>query len=134
MNDSFSDVVYAPAEWRLIVHPAMDGPMAMAIDEAIAEAVASGSAPSTLRFYAWEPGCLSVGYAQPAADALYEKLEMNGWDIVRRLTGGRAILHIDELTYSIVTPLDDPRVDGGVIESYRRLSAGLMAGLMAIGA
>ena len=134
MNDSFSEVRYSPAEWRIISHPAQDGPSNMAVDEAIAEAVAAGRASSTLRFYAWQPGCLSLGYAQSAEDALGERLAAYGWDIVRRLTGGRAILHIDELTYSIVTPLDDPRVDGGVVESYRRLSQGLMNGLAALGA
>src|SRR5512143_2552502 len=101
MSDSFSEIVYSPADWRLITHPAMDGPSNMAIDEAIAEGVAAGRSPSTLRFYAWQPGCLSLGYAQPAADVLYDRLSASGWDIVRRLTGGRAILHIDELTYSI---------------------------------
>jgi lipoate-protein ligase A len=134
MSDSISDTSYPPAGWRIIVDQPLDGPMNMAVDEAIAEAVGAGRAQSTLRFYAWQPGCLSLGYAQPAADVLVEQLRAHGWDIVRRLTGGRAILHIDELTYSIATPLDDPRVEGGVVESYRRLSGGLMAGLKRLGA
>jgi lipoate-protein ligase A len=125
---------YPLAHWRVIVDGPMDGPANMAVDEAIAQAVAAQNAPSTLRFYAWEPGCLSLGYAQPAADVHIDQLRAHGWDVVRRLTGGRAILHIDELTYSVVTPLDDPRVEGGVVESYRRLSRGLMAGLEKLGA
>jgi lipoate-protein ligase A len=52
---------------------------------------------------------------------------------VRRPTGGRAILHVDELTYSVVAPLEEPRVDGGIVESYRRLSAGLVRGLERLG-
>lgn len=106
----------------------------MAVDEAIAEAVGARCVPPTLRFYAWELACLSLGYAQPAADVDRYRLQERGWGIVRRLTGGRAILHVDELTYSIAVPVDEPRVMGGVVESYRRLSAGLLAGLGQLGA
>jgi lipoate-protein ligase A len=134
MVNSNSPDIYPLADWRVIVHAPLNGPMNMAIDEAIAEAVGAGREPSTLRFYSWQPGCLSLGYAQPADDVLDDQVRVHGWDVVRRLTGGRAILHIDELTYSVVTPLDDPRVEGGVVESYRRLSEGLMAGLGRIGA
>lgn len=105
----------------------------MAIDEAIATEVGAGRVPPTLRFYAWEPACLSLGYAQPIADVNLPRLRERGWDIVRRLTGGRAILHVDELTYSVAAPMDEPRVAGGVVESYRHLSAGLLAGLNRLG-
>lgn len=125
---------YTPAIWRVIIHRAADGATNMAIDEAIADAVAAGDAPPTLRFYSWEPGCLSLGYTQPASDADMDCLTEYGWGIVRRLTGGRAILHIDELTYSVAAKSDEPRVAGGVVESYRRLSAGLLAGLVKLGA
>jgi lipoate-protein ligase A len=64
----------------------------------------------------------------------FEKLRTAGWDVVRRLTGGRAILHTDELTYSVAVPVGDLRVAGGVVESYRRLSTGLLAGLRHLGA
>jgi lipoate-protein ligase A len=117
------------AEWRLVVSPTADGATNMAIDEAILLAVGSGEAPPTLRFYAWEPPCLSLGYAQPVADVDRRRFQALGWDLVRRPTGGRAILHTDELTYSVAAPVAEPRVLGGVRESYRRLSLGLMAGL-----
>jgi lipoate-protein ligase A len=52
-----------------------------------------------------------------------------GWDWVRRPTGGRAILHTDELTYSILAPALNPRMSGGVLESYQRLSSALLAAL-----
>lgn len=125
---------YPPAVWRVIVQPPADGPTNMAIDEAIAEAVGAGQSLPTLRFYAWNPACLSLGSFQSAADVDFVRLAAQGWDVVRRLTGGRAILHVDELTYSVAVPLDDPRVEGGVVESYRRLSEGLRLGLRELSA
>jgi lipoate-protein ligase A len=105
----------------------------MAIDEAILLANAEGRAPPTLRFFSWAPPCLSLGYAQAAAEADLDRLRRFGFDLVRRPTGGRAILHTDELTYSVIAPMDEPRVHGGVIESYQQLSAGLMRGLAHLG-
>jgi lipoate-protein ligase A len=105
----------------------------MAVDEAILLTVAEGRAPPTLRFFGWVPPCLSLGYAQPVADVDGDRLRARGWDLVRRPTGGRAILHTDELTYSVIAPMSEPRVLGGVIESYRQLSAGLLRGLELLG-
>lgn len=119
--------------WRLIVDPACDGATNMAVDEAILESVGRGDSPPTLRLYRWEPACLSLGYAQLAADVDTARLMAKGWHIVRRMTGGRAILHTDELTYSVALPLDHPLVKGTIPESYRRISTALMAGLQAIG-
>jgi lipoate-protein ligase A len=119
---------------RLIITPATDGPMNMAIDQAIMEAVAQDHVPSTLRFFAWEPACLSLGYMQPLSDIDQERLSARGWDLVRRMTGGRAILHTDELTYSIAVKADDPLVAGSIVESYRRLSGALLRGLDILGA
>jgi lipoate-protein ligase A len=105
----------------------------MAIDEAILHAVAAGHALPTLRFYAWDPPCLSLGRGQKVVDVDMEALETASFDLVRRPTGGKAILHVDELTYSVVAPEMEPRVAGGVVESYRRLSAGLVRGLEQLG-
>lgn len=101
----------------------------MAVDEAILEAVSSQKAKPTLRLYAWEPACVSLGYAQSLDDVDQEALVKNGWDVVRRPTGGRAILHMDELTYSVTGLPNDPRLVGGVLESYQRLSKALLSGL-----
>jgi len=60
-------------------------------------------------------------------------LEAAGFDLVRRPTGGKAILHADELTYSVIAPQAEPRVDGGIVDSYRRLSAGLVRALERLG-
>jgi lipoate-protein ligase A len=108
--------------------------MNMAVDQAIMEAVAEGRVPPTLRFFAWQPPCLSLGYTQPVRDVDRERLAAHGWDLVRRMTGGRAILHTDELTYSVAVEADDPIVAGDIVESYRRLSQALVAGLRRLGA
>jgi lipoate-protein ligase A len=124
---------YPPTTWRLLLSPFADGAINMAVDEAILNAIAEGKSLPTLRFFGWTPPCLSLGYAQPIADVDRERLTAHGWGWVRRPTGGRAILHTDELTYSVIAPMDEPRVRGGVIESYRQLSAALMRGVALIG-
>jgi lipoate-protein ligase A len=96
---------YPAGRWRLITSGYGDGPRNMAVDEAILEAVAAGESPPTLRFYAWQPPCVSLGYRQPANVVDVERCAAAGWDVVRRPTGGRAILHVDELTYSVVAPV-----------------------------
>jgi lipoate-protein ligase A len=101
----------------------------MAVDEAILEAVGRGESLPTLRLYAWEPACLSLGYAQPFTDVDLPRLRARGWEVVRRPTGGRAVLHTDELTYSVIAPLDEPRVSGTVLESYNRLAKALVEAL-----
>jgi lipoate-protein ligase A len=120
--------------WRLLITKTTNGPMNMAVDHAIMEAVAEGRVPPTLRFYAWEPPCLSLGYTQPASDIDQQRLNANGWQLVRRLTGGRAILHTDELTYSVAVQADNPIVAGDIVESYRRLSRALLDCLHTLGA
>jgi lipoyl(octanoyl) transferase len=121
------------APWRLMLSPALPGTDNMALDEALLESVAAKRQPPTLRLYHWEPACLSLGHAQPVEDADLERLRTMGWDLVRRTTGGRAILHIDELTYSVTAPTDHRLLGGGVLPSYRRLSRGLLAGLELLG-
>lgn len=106
-----------------------EGAWNMAVDEAILESMAFEGSTPTLRLYAWEPPCLSLGYAQPVADVDLKQLAERGWDLVRRPTGGRAILHTDELTYAVIAPHSEPRLAGGVIESYQRLSQALLRAL-----
>ncbi len=98
----------------------------MAVDEAIFRHIGRGDSPPTLRLYAWTPACLSLGVAQPFRDVDVKRLNARGWEVVRRVTGGRAILHTDELTYSVITPTDEPRVAGSVLESYHRLAQALL--------
>lgn len=127
---------FPTAAWRLLVTDplAHDGATNMAIDEAILSGVAAGQSPPTLRFYAWEPPCVSIGYAQSMHEVIdLDACRRDGVTRVRRPTGGRAILHIDELTYSVTALSSEQRVQGGVVESYRRLSQGLLAGFLVLG-
>jgi lipoate-protein ligase A len=116
-------------QWRILSHPARDGAWNMATDEAILHAVADRVSPPTLRLYAWQPACLSLGYAQPITDVDQRRLAERGWDLVRRPTGGRAILHHAELTYAVIAPETHPLMQGGVLESYRRISQALLSAL-----
>jgi lipoate-protein ligase A len=128
-----NDPSTAPDTWRLLPAAVADGAANMALDEALLIGVTEGISPPTLRFYGWAPPCLSLGRSQPAADANEAACRAAGVDLLRRPSGGQAILHTDELTYCLVTREDDPRVTGGVLEGYRRLSAGLLAGLAQLG-
>ena len=121
------------ATWRLIITPPAHGAWNMAVDEAILEATVEGNAPPTLRLYAWQPPCLSLGYAQSVADVDKERLAALGWELVRRPTGGRAILHTDELTYAVIGPQREPRLQGSILESYQRLSKALLGALRLLG-
>ncbi len=119
--------------WRLLVSKPAQGAWNMAVDESILEHIGRGESPPTLRLYAWDPPCLSLGHAQPYADVDLVRLRERGWDTVRRPTGGRAILHTDELTYSVTTAPDEPLMVGSVLESYSRLAAALLAAVRRLG-
>ncbi|MFZ5908954.1 MAG: lipoate--protein ligase family protein [Chloroflexota bacterium] len=119
--------------WRLLLTPPAPGAWNMAVDEALLESAGRGEALPTLRLYAWAPPCLSLGQAQPFADVDVARLHARGWQVVRRATGGRAILHTDELTYSVTAPPDEPRVTGTVLESYNRLARALLSAVHDLG-
>lgn len=119
--------------WRLLVSRPTNGAWNMAADEAILEHVGRGVSLPTLRLYAWSPPCLSLGHAQPFMDVDLRRLSERGWEVVRRATGGRAILHTDELTYSITAPPDEPRVSGSLLESYNRIARALLMAVHELG-
>jgi len=98
----------------------------MAVDEAVLDSIGRGESLPTLRLYTWEPACLSLGRAQPFADVDIARLHARGWEVVRRATGGRAILHTDELTYSVIGSAEEPLLAGGVLESYNRIAQALL--------
>lgn len=120
-------------QWRLIVDSPALGAVNMATDEAILQAVSAGEQLPTLRLYGWEPMCLSLGYGQRVRDVDEERLNAAGWGMVRRPTGGKAILHGDEVTYSVALPRDHDLAQGDVVESYRRISEALLVALRRLG-
>jgi lipoate-protein ligase A len=120
-------------QWRLIVDSPMVGAYNMAVDEAIMLAVSDGKSLPTLRLYDWSPLCLSLGYGQRLRDADLTRIDTAGWQIVRRPTGGKAILHGNELTYSVAIPKDHQLAQGDVVESYRRISEALLTALRYLG-
>ena len=119
--------------WRLLLTTPSPGDWNMAVDEAILESIGRGASLPTLRLYAWTPACLSLGVSQPFADVDTARLLARGWDVVRRITGGRAILHTDELTYSVIGPADNPILAGSVLESYSRLAKALLRAVQKLG-
>jgi len=119
--------------WRLINTPPARGAWNMAMDEAIMEHIGRDEVLPTLRLYAWDPPCLSLGHAQSFKDVDTARLASHGWDVVRRMTGGRAILHTDELTYSVTGPANEPRLAGSILESYNRLAQALLAAVHELG-
>ena len=121
-------------QWRLLDTGPADGFTNMAIDEAILGVHAAKGGPSTLRFYTWSPPALSLGYGQPiASDIDLTQCQALGIDVVRRPTGGRAVLHDHEVTYSLVISADDPRVTSGILAAYLTISRALIRGLSYLG-
>jgi lipoate-protein ligase A len=109
----------------------------MACDEAVLEAVGAKASPPTVRFYAWDPPAVSLGrhQADPGVGAR-AALDRLGVEWVRRPTGGRLVWHGpsgEELTYSVVTPIGEPPLAGGLTDAYRRIHEGLAAGLRRLG-
>ncbi|MBN2392920.1 MAG: lipoate--protein ligase family protein [Anaerolineae bacterium] len=125
---------YPPATWRLILEPhPQDGALNMAADETLLREVAARRSPPTLRLYAWSSPTMTLGRGQPFADADVAALAADGITLLRRGTGGTAVLHEDELSYTVAVTDDEPRLTGGIVESYRGLSAALLYALEKIG-
>ncbi len=144
--------------WRLFLDGNHSGAHNMAVDEAMLLSHAHGFAPPTLRFYGWNPECLSLGRLQKQLPEAAQKLE-NRWtsqnnpasqprsewvetsideheefDLVRRPTGGRAVWHAREITYCAVVRAELlPPEARGVEGAYRWLSEGFLRGLQALG-
>ncbi len=120
--------------FRLLDTGRASGAFNMALDEAILMQVARGESPPTIRFYAWSAPTISIGYFQRIdRDIDSDRVRSHGFDIVRRMTGGRAVLHDRELTYSVMAPGDHPFAKSSVVESYRLLSCGLREGFINLG-
>ena len=121
-------------KWRLIENSTSNAFYNMAVDEAVMLLHSKNQVPPTLRFYSWEPAALSLGYFQKAeAEIDYQNCQNQGIDLVRRLTGGRAILHDQELTYSIIIREDYKLLADSIEKSYQQISRGLVKGLQILG-
>ncbi|MGH2588279.1 MAG: lipoate--protein ligase family protein, partial [Dehalococcoidia bacterium] len=122
--------------WRLILMPPAAGARQMAVDEALLDACAAGPEcfVPTLRFHAFTPACLSLGRFQPIEDVDLAACTRRGIVVVRRPSGGRAVLHDRCLTYALVAPIDAPPFAGGVRASAHRIGGALATGLHRLGA
>jgi lipoate-protein ligase A len=106
----------------------------MAVDEAIMIAHKNGLVPPTIRFYQWSPPAVSLGYFQDLKKEINVKVCQDiGIDIVRRPTGGKAVLHDQELTYSFIIKENDPLVNNSILETYKKISGGIIRGLSYLG-
>jgi lipoate-protein ligase A len=120
----------ASPTWRLLLSPAADGPQNMALDEALMGR-ARDTGEFTLRVYSWSTPTLSLGRNQSARRVYdVDRIRARGLDVVRRPTGGRAILHHREITYSVTAPAAGA---GDLRESYDRINRVLVAGLERLG-
>jgi lipoate-protein ligase A len=120
-------------EFRLLIDRDHDGATNMARDEAISRAVSEGKQPPTLRLYGWVPPAVSLGQSQRISSVNEAACKSAGVGIVRRATGGLAILHTDELTYSIALPIAHPLAEGDVMTSYRRIAGAIVEALKRLG-
>ncbi len=111
-----------------------DGRLNMAIDRAILTACDRGQAPATLRLYGWDKPTLSIGYSQnELMDVDREQCERRNIPIVRRFTGGRALLHQHEFTYSLVAPIPQPGIPGNLAEAFCAVSKAVILSLEKVG-
>lgn len=122
----------ASVAWRLLIDGPVEGACNMARDRAIQLAVEAGEAPPTLRLYRWARPTLTLGRFQSVEDVDLQAAARLGVDVTRRFTGGRAVLHDDELTYAVIARTADG-VPRGVAASYRYLCAALADAYRRIG-
>src|SRR3989344_7958179 len=119
-------------KWRIIPLSTQDAFLNMAIDEALCESVANGKASPTIRFYRWKPSAVSIGYFQSLRQEVdTERCKSAGIDVVRRRTGGGAVYHDEEITYSIIAP--EHLLPKGITESYHVICGWVIKGLENIG-
>ncbi len=118
--------------WRLIVDGPVDGALNMAIDRTLLAGRADGTAPPTLRLYRWRRPTVTLGRFQPESQVDLAACGRRGFDVARRPTGGRGVLHDDELTYGVTAAVEDG-VPRGVTPSYRHLCAALARAYQLLG-
>ena len=120
--------------WQYIDSGPNIGAYNMAVDEELLARAQAGEAVPVLRFYGWNPPAVSLGRFQHIESAVNaDACRKHGFDIIRRITGGRAVLHHQELTYSIIARADNPLFPSTVLGTYKVIATGLLAGLKNLG-
>lgn len=119
--------------WRFLNTGFQNGHLNMAIDEVISQISVPRDNKPVLRVYGWRPYAISLGYNQDEKDIDVERCYRDNIDVVRRPTGGRAVFHADEVTYSVILPKCSPLFDQDTITIYNKISQGLVEGLKLIG-
>ena len=119
--------------WRFLNTGYNDGFLNMAIDEVLSQVSVPRDHKPVLRVYGWRPYAISLGYNQDENDIDLECCDRDNIDVVRRPTGGRAIFHAEEVTYSIVLPRSSPLFNKDTLAIYNTISRGLVEGLRLIG-
>lgn len=120
--------------WRILLDGRQAGARNMAVDAAILHAIEAGEAPPTLRLYGWTPWCVSLGHFQrPERELDAAAMRERGWDVVKRPTGGRAVLHAEELTYSILAGKGEADWCGTLARSYEAIGAAWAQALSGFG-
>ena len=115
--------------WRLLLTGDHSAKENMAIDKAILVAHSKGLVPPTVRFYRWRPSAISIGYFQRLSEEVdLASCDAHGIDYVRRITGGGAVFHEDELTYSIVISESHPSIPKHILESYALICQAIIEG------
>ncbi|MCC7430590.1 lipoate--protein ligase family protein [bacterium] len=114
--------------WRFLDTEDNDGNFNMAFDEALLNLISQNKTP-VLRFFTWKPYAVSLGNGQKITSINKQKVLAEGFEIVRRPTGGRAIFHAEELTYSIILPNEHELAKSGITETYNKISIALLNGL-----
>jgi len=121
-------------QWRFLQTGFKTAATNMAIDRAVLMANSEGKVPPTVRFFAWKPPAISIGYFQSLNDEVdLANCKKFGVDYVRRITGGGAVFHENELTYSIILPESHPQISKNIMESYGRICGALVKGLKQLG-
>ena len=122
------------SSWRFLDTGFSTGYENMAIDEAVFKSCQEKTSPPTIRIYGWTPPAVSLGYFQKAENAVdLEACKRNGVDVVRRLSGGRAVLHHHELTYSVICREGTSPLGSSVLETYKTISECLISTLKGLG-
>lgn len=119
--------------WRFLDTGFNDGATNMAIDEVLATKIVPVEQTPVFRVYRWQPFTISLGYNQNPAELNLEACRRDGIEIVKRPTGGRAVFHAEEVTYSVILPRGAKLFTADILTTYNLINEGLLAGLKLYG-